>query len=843
MKTFLRTYNYLIVTVIFFLLTIQLASAQIVFRGTVTDAETKEPVEMATVRLSYGSGERLINYCLTNAKGTFSVPAEKQTDSLQISVSMLGYKTFKQKVTPGDRLQIELKSEAINLREVVVRPGRIWARKDTVNYSISDFLSSKDESIKDVIKKLPGIEVDNSGKISYNGKGISNFYVEGMDITGGRYNQINNNLQAKAVDAVQVMENHQSVRMLKDKINTEDVAINLKLKPEFRDKWMVNLMAGAGFSPDNASDKWLWQTDLNALQLSRQSQSVYTYKNNNMGKDITDEQKMLLEKSARSLSETSVPSFLQQPSLMAPLKTERLLFNDVHTFSANRLYRLGENSQFRINSIYAHDLRKQERGSETVYYLPDDTLAVAEQSRTSIRSDKAEVSLNFENNAAERFLTNKFIASGMWEKGKSEFLGNTSFEQQIRTNNLNLKNDLQSMWNKGGYTLELRSLLRYNHLPAKLQVDKNLQNLNLNYFYTDNSFSILKKKGYFTQRYITGFKGEVNNIRNGYSIYHIPYWQYNKNKWRNTLTVPVKWTAYPGKLSRPAVSPSLSVNYKHNYSWSFYVYGSYNESYGSIIDLYDRPYYTDYRHVIVNNGKLGISRNQLYSVYGEYKNTIKEFFATLSLSYSPMWSNRIAEQLFDNNEVVLAYRPESTKSNSWTIRGTLSKGFFEWRLKTSLTYTLNKYKAEQMSEGQRLPFESKSINLEPKINWNPLKAFEVDYQASFRYGGNKIGDDTKLSPLLNVVQKLNVSYNFTLLELGFTADHYYNDVSDTKGVHAFLADAYLQWKSGRWQVNATAANLFNKRQYAYTNYSSLQSYTSWINIRGREFRASVSYRF
>jgi hypothetical protein len=70
------------------------------------------------------------------------------------------------------------------------------------------FLTSKDETIKDVIKKLPGIDVDDLGVISYNGKNIRNFYVEGMDLTSGRYNQITDNLDAKAVESIQLLENH-----------------------------------------------------------------------------------------------------------------------------------------------------------------------------------------------------------------------------------------------------------------------------------------------------------------------------------------------------------------------------------------------------------------------------------------------------------------------------------------------------------------------------------------------------------------------------------------------------------------------------------------------------------
>lgn len=816
---------------------------QQVVQGIVTDASTQQQIEAAAVKLLKGSSESLIGYAITDRNGSFSIPISRDIDSLSLAVSLLGYKTHKQAVHAGGNMQIKLETEVFNLREVVVHPGRVWGRQDTINYNVSEFIGNTDESIKDVISKLPGVDVDSNGKISYNGKDISKFYVEGMDLTNGRYNQITKNLQAKSVETVQVLDNHQPIKMLKEKLKVEDVAINLKLNPEFRDKWMVYLCAGAGVS-GSATDDALWLGDINALQLSRNSQSAYIYKGNNIGKDVTTEQKMLVSQGSLLLSEPDITSFLSQPSLLAPLKTERLLFNNVHTLSGNRLYRVGESAQLRFNAGYTHDYRKQERGSQTNYFQEQDTICIAEESHTGIRSDKAELNLSFENNGENNYLTNQFAVSGSWAKATSDFTNADRFRQQIATNSMGVRNELRNLWNKGKYTLEVRSLLRYYHTPSELNVQSTTQSLNLNHFYTDNSFSILKKRGSLTQRYAVGATGQTSNLKNGYSLYFTPSWQADINNWQGTFSAPVTWTEYFNtSFSRPSVNPSLSLRYKYNYAWRFWLYGKYQESYGSITDFYQTAYQTDYRNTIWGSGTLSIQRQQLYSVYAEYKNTIKEFFATLSISHNRNWSNQTYEQLFQDEQVILASRNSSVKSSGWTVSGAISKGIYDWHLKASLNYQLGEYKSEQLSKGERLPYKSKHIKLEPKISWNPWKPFDLNYESSIRYGGTNIGHSTRLSPLLNVVQKLNLYYNFTFIELGFTAEHYYNDVSSEKSVNAFFLDASLQWKSGSWQVNVSANNLLNKKQYEYTQYSSLQSYTSWINIRGRECWVSVRYRF
>ncbi|MCD7713209.1 MAG: carboxypeptidase-like regulatory domain-containing protein [Firmicutes bacterium] len=173
--------------------------AQAVIKGTVIDRENRMPVDAATVQLTRGNASLPINYTLTDGEGVFTLPQPRQTDSLFVSVSILGYQGQRKAVQAGQPLLFELEPQVFNLKEVEIRPGRVWGRQDTINYDVTQFLSPKDQSIKDVLLKLPGIDIDDLGKISYNGKDISHFYVEGLDLTNGKYKQISENLRADAV--------------------------------------------------------------------------------------------------------------------------------------------------------------------------------------------------------------------------------------------------------------------------------------------------------------------------------------------------------------------------------------------------------------------------------------------------------------------------------------------------------------------------------------------------------------------------------------------------------------------------------------------------------------------
>ena len=769
--------------ILILLLTACSLSAQQTIKGIVTDAENGQPVDAATVQIRKAGRQVPLTYTLTKADGTFILPLRQADDSLFVHVSLLGYKAIRQKITAGATLRIRLEPEVFTLKEVEIRPGRVYGRQDTINYDVSQFISPKDEAIKDVLKKLPGVDVDDDGKISYNGKNISKFYVEGMDLTDGRYNQLTNNLQANAVKSVQVMENHQPIRVLQKKLTTEDIAINLKLKDDFRDRWMGTLEGGMGASP------LLWKGMGNAIQISRKSQSAYIYKGNNRGDDVTDEQNVLTQIGAEGKTGPSIPSFLSQLSFSAPLKKERLLFNNVHSLSGNRVYKLNETTQLRLNANYLHDLTQQERGT-------------------------------------------------------SRISGASSVNQRIQTPDMGVRNYLQNIWTRDKYTLELRSLLRYHNLPARILIDRDKQALNLQQLYLDHSLAFLRKKGSLTRQYTAGITGDLNSIRNGTNLYFKPNYQCNLYKWNLAFNLPLVWTTFPAAgFSRLAVNPFLYINYKFNYAWRFSFHANYHENYGNITDLYPDAYRTDYRNYRMNNGIMPVNRTHSYSLYGEYKNTVREFFATLSLNHNRGWSDRIFEQQVRDGQVSLVSHRLSNYSSGWTVKGTLSKGFYDWGLKTSLSYLLGRNNAEQLSAGERLPYRYDFMQYEPKITWTPARSFSASYQATIHLGRSKIGTGTRLDPLLDVVQKLQLSYELFPVEINLSADHYHNDVSRDKAVNTFFADLSFRWKTGSWQFVAEATNLFNKKQYSYTQYSATESYTSWIDIRPREFMASARYKF
>lgn len=835
--------------------------------GRVTEAGTRQPLETAMVTLLKGTEGTLTDYALTDANGRFRLKVPL-VGTWQISVSYMGYKTQTRSLTTSQKsIEFIMEQEAFALKEVQIRPGRVWARQDTLKYDLTRFISSKDTHVSDLLKKLPGIHVEDNGLIKYNGKAISNFYVEGLDVTGGRYNQINNNLRADAVKEAEVIEHHQPVKSLQGKVFTDDVALNLKLKPEARSQWILNALAGTGYG-----DKWLYTAAFNALQLDKNTQTVYAYKSNNTGTDLSSEQQELSAGNMYNrVTDNGAPQFLSIPSLLAPLDKKRLLYNDTHTFAANRLYKLNDEKQLRFLLGYTHDRTTQQQGSNETYYFAQDTLSMVNNQNLRLRTDRMEGELNFESNTGSHYTRNRLILAGAWNDGLSEITGDQTLTQHVRHSQLDVKNLFSQLHNCETYTWGIRSLLRYSTLPASLQIADKKEKMNVQNAYTDNSLYWLRKRNGLGLQLTTGIQGELSSITqrelsvatqehrytaNGYLLYTTPQLEWERNAFRTTASATLQWQQLPAQsFAQFRVNPTLYLCYRLSSRWELSLTGKLTKSVGGLTELYPQLYQQNYRTRIQNSGIVPETTQQLYSLYSEYKNTMQEFFWTFSLAYAHHLNNLLTDKEVSNGQFLISSRSYHNTAESYTLNTLLSKGVFDWHLKTSLELTLNRNEGEQSNRGVVQTYRYDYLQCTPRLIWSPSSFFEADYKATMGYSSSRISspshiggnthldNNTRLDPLWNISQRMTLNFGLKKMEIQLSGEHYYNDLSSTQHLNTFLADASLIYKTGKWRLTASATNLLNQQQYRHTVYSDIQSYASWVGIRPREYLCTAQYRF
>jgi len=129
---------------------------------------------------------RLFFFEDSNTNGNYELSYSGKESELLLVVSGLGIATQLKKIpNQSQTINFTVQEEEFQLKEVQIKSSKIYYSKDTINYSVAAFTDDKDVVIGDVLKKMPGIDVSESGQISYQGRPINKFYIENMDMLNG----------------------------------------------------------------------------------------------------------------------------------------------------------------------------------------------------------------------------------------------------------------------------------------------------------------------------------------------------------------------------------------------------------------------------------------------------------------------------------------------------------------------------------------------------------------------------------------------------------------------------------------------------------------------------------
>ncbi|RKR09692.1 outer membrane receptor protein involved in Fe transport [Flavobacterium sp. 90] len=232
-----------------FLITSISFSQSVRFDGFIQD-EQKNPLEMANIMAVNVATKAMDSYGITNDKGKFQLTLKPNT-SYTVKVSYLGMKSKEIAIsTKAENIiqNIVMDDTGIELEGVeIVREMPVSISGDTIVYNADSFKSGTEKKLEDVLKKLPGVEVNADGEIEVEGKKVSKLMVEGKDFFDGDTKLGVKNIPADAIDKIQVLRNYNEVGALKGLENDQDnVAMNIKLKEGKKNFWFGDITAGIG---------------------------------------------------------------------------------------------------------------------------------------------------------------------------------------------------------------------------------------------------------------------------------------------------------------------------------------------------------------------------------------------------------------------------------------------------------------------------------------------------------------------------------------------------------------------------------------------------------------------
>ena len=235
---------------IFFLLLSLTSYGQVKLEGIVKDS-LKVPLESASLVAIDQKTNNLESYVLTDINGKYKLNL-KNNSNYKIQVSFIGLRTINETLDTkeADILKDFVLRSDIALDEVIVKMP-VVVRGDTLIYDADSFKNGSERKLEDIIDKLPGVEINESGQIEVEGKVVNKLMVNGKDFFDGDTKIGTKNIPSSAVDKIQVLRNYAEVGQLSGvRNNQNNFAINIKLKQGKESFWFGNVTAGAGDSPD-----------------------------------------------------------------------------------------------------------------------------------------------------------------------------------------------------------------------------------------------------------------------------------------------------------------------------------------------------------------------------------------------------------------------------------------------------------------------------------------------------------------------------------------------------------------------------------------------------------------
>ena len=842
------------------------AVAQVNVSGTVVDKDSNEPLTGASVIVK-GADGKIKKYATSKGDGGFAMSLPS-VSGCRLEVSMM---SFAKKTIPLDSvsfpLTVRLEPGTTLLQEVTVKADRIREQGDTITYNVGSFAQQQDRSIGDVLKRIPGINVEQSGKIQYQGEDINKFYIEGSDLLGGKYGIATNGINHEDVGAVEVMENHQPMQVLSGISFSDKAAINLKLKNKAKATWSFHGDAGGGYSwqPEGA----IWDGELFAMAVMPNFQNITTIKTNNIGEDLSAQATdFFASRRGTDLSRYVGVSLPGVPNL----SRKRTLFNRSALLSTNALWKLGR-GEFKTQIDYSFNRVTAEAANVTTYFLNDGNRVVTENRNGVDRSHSLSGKFIYELNQKTAFINNTLKTNIDWDDIRLGVTGSLPNDQTASLPDYYVGNDFKIIKRfNGKHLVTFISKNEWESLPQTLSVSINdgvmRQQVKDHAFYTNESaayaFSVKGitisleggVKGYF--RYlntelpdmpeeITGVTTNVLNT-NYLTVYATPKFEYWVKRVNFTLNAPVSFAHYTfdkaiANRSEVYFSPSLSMNWKPNNRFSMSVSGGIGRSPMDLNMIQPGYVMTNYRSFRRGVDDFYNSSSQRVSGRLSYKHTRRGIFANAMVLQS--WSHRpytLAQQLY-GDYVVYSYTDAKSDGQMLMASGNIGKTLDFMRGSCNVNGSFSRNESHLISENTNVNSVGTSWSVGAKINGAPLRWFSFDYR--FEWASSRMSmNGTNASWLGNMENELLLNIMpHRKWEWHISGEHYRNELTSDQFKNVFILDTKLIYKlSKRLELSASLSNIFNQRTYNYTTYNQLTSFESQRWLRGRELLISISLR-
>lgn len=858
------------------------STGQTAITGQISITDKSDGSGISVLAQSSQNSQKILTYSISDITGHFELVFTSSSDSVFIAFKSLNFKDTIVAITnKSQEFNIVLPPDVFEIKEVSIRGNPISVRGDTINYVVNSFSKAGDRSIGDVISRMPGFEVTELGQIYYQGKPILKYYIEGMDLLEKRYALANKNLPYKSVSSVEVLQNHQPVKMFEDKIASDETSINIKLKNDVAITGTIH--AGAGFSP------FLHDINFTPMLFAKKQQFITTWQCNNTGEDLnTQHQPLVYTNGELQVYKDRKPELLGILELQKPqIEKKRYLDNNANLLSYNHLLKTKNGTELKINSSYYSDKIKERGQVGTSYFLEDETIKFTEVTQNKFYNKSLTTDLTITQNEKKRYLTNKFICNKFWDSESGLIQNEGNLMQASETPNFSLANDFDILLPVNQDFIRLYSFVDFNNSPQQLSfspgVFEDILNNGKPYLVTTQKIVEKNVVSHNFLQYTTGTKSWICETEPGLryekqkletsiskdetlittdSLSNLLEWTYTElylsetvtyenNRLRLSIRLPLSFQNYnirdrnfqaEDKVNKLFLSPNTNIKYELSGFWTFRAGIKYDQQMGEVASLTQGYVFSSYRQFKKGIDQLAQKNRFRYNFGVEFKNPISGFFSLLTYTNSTTLNNLLLKQnVTDQGLLIYDAIEKENRAYLQNLSFSINQYLLNWQATIDFKANYNRNKKEYLLNEKPGWLTNSVYTFDPGITVNRWR--KVDLAYSYQLQFIKQNSQQTTISITNQKHKGNLFYTPEKRHLlGFSFEYYTIKQSGQDKSNNLFADFsyHLKPAKGKFKYKMEVLNLFNNSEIIRYYNSDISLTKNFYSIRPRQFLVTIS---
>ncbi|MCF6294379.1 MAG: TonB-dependent receptor [Flavobacteriaceae bacterium] len=854
--------------------------AQHILKGNITEYETEEVIPYVNV-LVKTLGGKLINFTSTNEKGFYTIELPADFSKLIIETSIISHLSLSNEVILFNsekhtyKLDFKLQQRLTELEEVFIEGKKkpIIVKKDTTVYNVNQFKDGSERVVEDLLKKLPGISINEKGIIKFKGKQVIRVLLDGDNLFNGNYIIGTKNIDSEIIEEVQAIEDYNTNHLLKGVKSSDDVAINLILK---KGKTDISGNAEIGFGAEN---KTYFKTNL--ISVSKKLKGFSTISHNNIGENYTPYNFNSNSFDIAKLNEVAQrTNNLVNNNFNSNLPDNRTRVNNNYFGSINSLYKFSKKLSFRFNYNLFKDKLIRNEVTNTVYNFDNEQINVSTQNNFNKKPliNTLEYELIYNINKKSLLTSVGKLDSQNIENTSNGFNNESSFKNITESKDLFLKNNLEYTYRINNTNVfQFSTSLSTNSIPQSVniitEVDNILQDINFkkNNFNAEASlFSKIKKNeisfslGYdFKENFVdSDLQGIlINNTPITNTIYYkltktyadINY-QFKYGKWR--FATEIKNELFNVNLndnnintrlntSTFGIYPLLSINYFLNRESHFYTNYRLSNQLPNANNVYSGLILINNRALTNNEFNFNLFNNQS-STFGFRINDFYNLFQfNISTTYSFRKFDYINQLNVDEDISFFTSKVRITNNNRLDFRLDSEKyiHFLRSTINVNSSYSISEYQNIINDSGLRNN-RSKSLFGQFHIRTGFKKPLNFENKISFRNNVFKSIDSNTTNSFTSFQNDFKAKYIKGNFKFILNSQYFNPDLGANISGDLFI-DALLSYKpkKGKIEYLLKANNLLNNNLYKSINTSDFSTSIFEYNLQERFLLLSILFKY